>query len=74
MIITGKKTVYDLIKEKSALHPKKVFLYFEDDCITYDDLLNKVNQTAHYLKSKKVDKGDKVAILISNRPEFYYLW
>lgn len=74
MLITGNKTVYDLIKEKHALHPAKVFLYFEDQCITYEDLLVRVNQTAHFLKVKGVKKGEKVALLLSNTPEFYYIW
>lgn len=74
MIITGRKTIFDLIKEKRDLHPKKVFLYYEDECVTYEELLTTVIQTANYLKSKNVKKGDKVAILLSNRPEFYYLW
>ncbi|MRG84969.1 class I adenylate-forming enzyme family protein [Salinibacillus xinjiangensis] len=74
MLITGNKNVYDLIIEKSTLHPKKVFLYYEDQVITYDELRTRVNQTADFLKTKGVEKGDKVAVLLSNRPEFYDLW
>jgi carnitine-CoA ligase len=74
LLITGDKTVYELVKEKRSLHPSKVFLYFQDQCITYEDLLLRVNQTAHYLKSKGVKKGDKIALLLDNSPEFYYFW
>ncbi|WP_187118997.1 class I adenylate-forming enzyme family protein [Bacillus marasmi] len=74
MIITGNRTLYDLIKEKSTLHPKKVILYYEDQAITYEELLTRVNQTAHFLKTKGIAKGDKLAILLNNTPEFYYFW
>jgi carnitine-CoA ligase len=74
LIITGNKTMYELIQEKSKLHPKKIFLYYQDQCITYEELLLRANQTGNYLKAKGVKKGDKVAVLLSNSPEFYYFW
>ncbi|KAB2336208.1 ATP-dependent acyl-CoA ligase [Cytobacillus depressus] len=74
MLITGDKTIYELVKEKKELHAKKIFLYFQQQCITYEELLFRVNQTAHYLKTKGVKKGDKIAVLLSNSPEFYYFW
>jgi carnitine-CoA ligase len=74
LLITGDKTIYELIKEKSNIHPKKIFLYFQEHIITYEELLLRVNQTAHYLKSKGVGKGDKVAVLLNNSPEFYFFW
>jgi carnitine-CoA ligase len=74
LLITGNLTVYELIKEKKALHPTKVFLYYEEQSITYVELLSRVNQTAHYLKTKGITKGDKIAVLLSNTPEFYYFW
>ena len=74
MLITGNRTVYNLIQEKHALHPQKVFLYFENQSITYQELLFRVNQTAHFLKNKGISKGDKISVLLSNSPEFYYFW
>lgn len=74
MITTGDKTVYSLIQEKAEQHPNKIFLYYQDETITYEQLLYRVRQTGQLLKSKGVKKGDKIAILLNNCPEFYDLW
>ncbi len=48
-------------------HPAVVF---EDKVISYAELLRSVNRLANALVKAGVQKGDRVALLLANRPEF----
>lgn len=50
--------------------PERVAILFNDWRITYGNLQKYINQTAHYLNKIGVRKGDKVAILSRNCPEW----
>ena len=50
--------------------PERVAIIFNDWRITYGNLQKYINQTAHYLNKIGVRKGDKVAILSRNCPEW----
>jgi len=54
--------------------PDKVYLLFEDQKITYNQLDRLINQTANMFISLGISKGDRVAIMLPNCPEFIYLW
>jgi len=53
---------------------QKTFLYFEDKEITYEELNTAVNRRANYFLDSGVRKGDIVALLLQNCPEFLYNW
>ena len=48
----------------------KTAIIFEDRKITYGDLDQAVNSLANHLKGLGVEKGDKVALMLPNIPEF----
>jgi long-chain acyl-CoA synthetase len=50
--------------------PDHPALVFEDQVITYSELLQNINGLANALTKMGVTKGDTVAILMGNRPEF----
>lgn len=52
----------------------KIFLLFQDQSFTYEQLEEKSNQVAHALDSLGVRKGDKVGVFLPNCPEFLFLW
>lgn len=61
--------------EKAAVkNPDKVFLYFEDEQVTYKEFDARVNQRANYFLQAGLEKGDTAAILLPNCPEFLYNW
>jgi long-chain acyl-CoA synthetase len=57
----------DVHAENMPDHPA---LVFEDQVITYSELLGKINRLSNALVKLGVSRGDRVAILMGNRPEF----
>jgi fatty-acyl-CoA synthase len=63
-----------LIERNAAFSPQKPALRFEDETLTYAALAARIAQTARALKSELgVNKGDRVAILSLNRPDYLVL-
>ena len=54
--------------------PDSVAIYFEDKEITYRELINGANQYSHWFLDNGLQKGDVVALLMENRPEFLMAW
>jgi long-chain acyl-CoA synthetase len=52
--------------------PDSVALYFEGQTITYKELNLRANRVANGLRGLGVEKGDRVAIMLPNIPEFVY--
>ena len=67
-------TLGNLLTEKAEKNKGKTFLLFEDQSFTYDKFEEKANQAARALVSLGVKKGDKVGVLMSNCPEFLFVW
>jgi crotonobetaine/carnitine-CoA ligase len=51
-----------------------VYLYFQDQEITYEELDRKANQVAKGFLESGIRKGDKVSLLLPNYLEFLYPW
>jgi len=52
--------------------PGAVALRFEREAVTYEELNHRANRVAHGLQGMGVEKGDRVAIMLPNIPEFVY--
>ena len=60
-----------LIERNAAFAPDKPALHFEGATLSYAAFLERIEQTARALKSKLgVGRGDRVAILSLNRPDY----
>jgi crotonobetaine/carnitine-CoA ligase len=66
--------VRDLLEKQAAKYSGKVFLYFEDQKITYNHFNLTANRIANAFKRMGVNKGEMVAIMLPNSPEFLYTW
>jgi fatty-acyl-CoA synthase len=62
------------VKRWSELHPHKTAIIYEDTKTTYSELHQKVNQTCCWLQSLGIEKGDRVAVMLKNCPEFLELY
>ena len=60
----------DLLSESAKRFPSKPSLVFHDRPITYSQLEERVDRTAAALAGLGVVKGDRVALLMGNIPEF----
>ena len=72
--LTDAQTVGDLIEERTAAHPERPFLYFEDRCLSYGEFNAAANRVAHWARGCGLRAGDRVALLMENRPEFLCAW
>lgn len=66
--------IRDLLETQAEKYPDKIFLYFDDQRITYRDLDLRVNRVANAFRRMSIKKGDRVAIMLPNCPEFLYTW
>jgi fatty-acyl-CoA synthase len=62
------------VKRWSELRPLKTALVFEGNQISYLELHQKVNRACCWLQSLGIEKGDRVAVMLNNCPEFLELF
>ncbi|MFC4022300.1 class I adenylate-forming enzyme family protein [Oceanobacillus longus] len=74
MLTHGNMTIYTYLQKQVKKYPNKVFIYFEEEEITYQDMENRVNQTASWLLQQGIQKNDTVAVMLKNAPAFYDIW
>lgn len=62
-------SLYDAIFESALKYPMNTAIEYENNQITYKQLIKKINKCAKALKALGVEKGDKVTICMPNTPE-----
>ena len=67
-------TIADRIEHWASTQPDAVFLYFEEQVISYGDVNQRAEEYARVAISKGLGKGDVVSLMMTNRPEFFYAW
>ncbi|MCU0288194.1 MAG: AMP-binding protein, partial [Acidobacteria bacterium] len=68
------RTIHQLLKKKVQQYGNREFFRFNDEVFGFEDLDRESDKTAAGLQQLGIDKGDKVAIVMGNRPEFLFLW
>jgi long-chain acyl-CoA synthetase len=69
----GKRpALVESIEMKAEALPDSVALHFEGEAITYKELNRRANRMANGLHGLAVKRGDRVAIMLPNIPEFVY--
>ncbi|TMW59261.1 hypothetical protein Poli38472_004330 [Pythium oligandrum] len=66
--------VPDLFEDAARRWPEKVCMAFEDRELSYKHVNEIANQMAHWGLRQGLKAGDKVALLMENRPEFVIVW
>jgi fatty-acyl-CoA synthase len=62
------------VQRWSELQPLKPALLFEGEVLRYRDLHERANRTSCWLQSLGIEKGDRVAVMLENCPEFIELY
>ena len=68
------RTIADVIEEHAAARGARPFVLFEDRRVTYDELNRAANRVAHWARANGLGRGQRVALLMQNRPEFLEIW
>ena len=66
--------IRELLERQAERNPEKVFLYFEEEEISYKDFNCTVNRIANAFKRMGISKNEMVAIMLPNSPAFLYAW
>lgn len=72
--IANETTIADLFSKTAAKYPNKDCILFEKQKWTYRDVEIYVNRVANYFQEEGYQKGDVVALLMENRPEYVCFW
>jgi carnitine-CoA ligase len=63
-----------IIEDKARTHEDHVVFQFRDYPITFGELNERINKAANGFQRLGIKKGDKVALMLPNCPEFLYAW
>ena len=66
----GRETFAVLLEKQTSRFPERVFLRFEEETVTYEEYNRGANRCAHVLKEAGIKRGDPVAIMMKNSPDF----
>lgn len=67
-------TLPDLLADRVETFGNREFLRFGDQSYGFEDIQNRSAQLAKGFQQQGIGKGDKVALMMSNRPEFLFSW
>jgi carnitine-CoA ligase len=70
----GLNVIGSIIEEKAKTLKDRVFLFFNDQKITYEEMDIVSNRFARGLAELGLEKGDKVVMMMQNHPDFLYAW
>lgn len=71
---TPNRTFADTIEDLAKSKPRNVAIYFENRKITYRELDEAANRYARWAQAQGIGKGDVVALMMENRPEYLIAW
>lgn len=63
--------VHKCLERQAERQSRKKYLFFNDEKFTYRDINKRANRLAHILIEKGINKGDRVAVMLENSPEFF---
>ncbi len=64
------RTLHGVLRRQAAAIPDAIYLWVDDEQISYAEVLARANAWAAALRELGVGRGDSVAFLIKNGPEF----
>ncbi len=67
-------TMADVLEAKAAEYGDRPFVLFEDRRVSYREINEEANRVAHWAYELGLRRGDVVALLMENRPEYLSRW
>ncbi|KMY68037.1 hypothetical protein AAU61_09485 [Desulfocarbo indianensis] len=72
--VVRQNTIHALVARQAERYGQREFLRCGEASFSFADLQQKSRQTAAGLQALGIGKGDKVGILMGNRPEYLFCW
>ncbi len=70
----SRRTTADLIERAARRYPARTFVRFDGTSRTYRRYNANANRIAHWALERGLGRGDVVALLMENRPEYLEVW
>jgi fatty-acyl-CoA synthase len=67
-------TIVDIVQQFAQAAPAHPVIFYLDRIVTYAELDQGANRYAHWGASVGIKRGDVVALLMENRPEYLFAW
>ena len=67
-------TLPDFLEQQTLRFPNKTYIAQGDRTLSYQEVMRQACQVAHRLVESGVKKGDHVAFMLPNSPEYVILW
>ena len=68
------RTIVDIVEEFAAKKPANVAVFYQDRTVSYRGLDEGANRVARWAQAQGIARGDAVALLMENRPEYLMAW
>ncbi len=68
------RTIGSILEDKAKLNQDKTYVLFRDQKISYQEVHDNSSRVANGFLSLGIKKGDKVAVMLNNCPEYLYSW
>ncbi len=65
--------IEQLIRLRVKQHPRETWLKFKDQEFSWEEVLSNILRAANGLLALGIVPGDRVAIMMGNRPEFLWI-
>ena len=73
MIYVDDTTIRQWLEKRAKNNADNVFCIYEDVPIKYGEIEEKVNRLANGFLKLGFQRGDRIAIMIPNHPDFFYM-
>jgi len=68
------RSIVDIVEGQAAKRPGNAALFYLDEVMTYGQMNARANRYAHWALSAGIGRGDCVALLMENRPDYICAW
>lgn len=68
------ETVGTLLANRAKKNKNKIYMYFQDRQVSYAEMDAGANKMANVFKKQGIEKGDHVALILPNCPEYLFCW
>jgi crotonobetaine/carnitine-CoA ligase len=67
-------TLGELVRQKAKKNSRKIFLSFQDRQFSYEEMDRQSRRFAQAFRSLGIGRGDHVALILPNEPEYLFCW
>jgi len=68
------RSIVDIVEGQARKRPQNIAILYQDQSLTYAQLDARANRYAHWALAQGIGRGQAVALLMENRPDYIAAW